>query len=252
MNYQLLIADDEEYTRAELEYIIEKLKAFTLCASCSSGTEALEKIVSKSPDSVLLDIHMPGLDGIQLGAMLDKIKKTPYIIYVTAFQEYAMDALNIGARGYILKPFSETDVCNALERATDYIKSHTASLVSSADAAALPKLPSGKVAAYDEDKILFFNQSDILLVEAKNRKVYLNIDGTEYLSRYSLVELENKLDSNLFFRAHRNFLINLNCVENIVPWFNNTYIIHLKGSKHSYEIPLSRDRVKRFKALMGI
>lgn len=80
----------------------------------------------------------------------------------------------------------------------------------------------------------------------------MNIDGIEYLSRYSLVELESKLDNNLFFRAHRNFLINLNYVENIVPWFNNTYIIHLRGNKHSYEIPLSRDRVKRFKTLMGI
>lgn len=243
MNYQLLIADDEEYIRTELEYIIDKQEAFRICASCSSGTEALEKIISIGPDIVLLDIHMPGLDGIKLGGMLENIKKTPYIIYVTAFQEYAVEALNIGARGYILKPFSEMDVCNALERAADFLKNSVA---------ASSKLPTRKVAAYDEDKILFFNQSDILLVEAKNRKVYLNIDGIEYLSRYSLVELESKLDSSLFFRAHRNFLINLNYVENIVPWFNNTYIIHLKGRKNSYEIPLSRDNVKRFKTLMGI
>ena len=251
MNYQLLIADDEEYTRTELEYIIEKQEAFHICASCSNGTEALEKIVSTGPDIVLLDIHMPGLDGIKLGGMLENIRKPPYIIYVTAFQEYAVEALNMGARGYILKPFSEMDVCNALERAADFMKNCVAASSSAGNAQSL-KLPSPKVAAYDEDKILFFNQSDILLVEAKNRKVYLNIDGVEYLSRYSLVELESKLDRSLFFRAHRNFLINLNYVENIVPWFNNTYIIHLKGRKNSYEIPLSRDNVKRFKTLMGI
>lgn len=251
MNYQLLIADDEEYTRTELEYIIEKQEVFSICASCSNGTEALEKIVSTSPDIVLLDIHMPGLDGIKLGGMLENIKKPPYIIYVTAFQEYAVEALNMGARGYILKPFSEMDVSNALERAADFLKSRTAAS-SSTENNHSSKLSSQKVAAYDEDKILFFNQSDILLVEAKNRKVYLNIDGIEYLSRYSLVELESKLDSSLFFRTHRNFLINLNYVENIVPWFNNTYIIHLKGRKNSYEIPLSRDNVKRFKTLMGI
>lgn len=243
MIYSVLIVDDEEHIRSQLEYIIGTSTLFQVCASCSNGTEALDKIMTLNPSIVLLDIRMSGIDGIKLGNILDRLKeKSPYVIYVTAYEEYAVKAMNIGARGYILKPFSDEDVLSALLRgveALDKKRSHT-----------LHPLQT-KVATYDEDKILFFNQSDIIMAVAKKRKVYMNVGDAEYISRYSLTELEKKLDSEMFFRSHRNYLINLQKVDNIAPWFNNSYIIHLKENGKQFEVPLSRDNVKKFKMLMN-
>ncbi len=107
---RVLITDDEEHVILELEYILQQIPEVEVLKSCFSGDEALESISRLKPDVVFLDIEMPGLSGIQLGHFLKSTKKPPYIIYVTAHEKFAVEAFKVGARGYVLKPFSEDDI----------------------------------------------------------------------------------------------------------------------------------------------
>jgi DNA-binding LytR/AlgR family response regulator len=242
---RIIIADDERLSLKELNDILDQIPGVQVIAMCANGEETLKNIMMLKPDMIMLDINMPGIDGIMLGRMLNEMTEKPYLIFVTAYQEYAVQALNLGARGYVLKPFSTKDIEEVVERAKQ-------SLSGTVDGTAQTSSQSSKVATYDGDKILFFNQLDIGMAVAKNRHVYLVVDGNEHECRFSLSELEKKLDAAVFFRTHRNYIVNLNKISNMVPWFNNTYMLNVVSGDKSFEAPLSRDKIKVFKVKMSI
>jgi DNA-binding LytR/AlgR family response regulator len=242
---RIIIADDESLSLQELNDILAQIPGIQVIAMCANGEVTLKNIILLKPDIIMLDINMPGIDGITLGRMFNEMKERPYLIFVTAYQEYAVQALNLGARGYVLKPFSPKDIEAVVERAQQ-------SLAEQADGTVPASSQSSKVATYDGDKILFFNQSDIGMAVAKNRHVYLVVDGKEHECRFSLSELEKKLDAAVFFRTHRNYIVNLNKISNMVPWFNNTYMLNVVSGNDSFEAPLSRDKIKAFKAKMNM
>lgn len=242
---RIIIADDESLSLKELNDILDQIPGIQVVATCANGEEALKNIMLLKPDIIMLDINMPGIDGITLGRMFNEMKEKPYLIFVTAYQEYAVKALNLGALGYVLKPFSAKDIEEVVERAKQ-------SLIGKTDGTVQTNTHSQKVATYDGDKILFFNQSDIVMAVAKNRHVYLIVDGKEHECRFSLTELEKKLDVEVFFRTHRNYIVNLNKISNMVPWFNNTYMLNVVSGDNSFEVPLSRDKIKEFKAKMSM
>lgn len=245
-----VIADDEEHICRELQYIIERDGRVKVIQVCHAGREALEAICRHLPDIAFLDIDMPGLNGIELGTCLRQVKKPPFLVYVTAFGQYAVEAFKVGARGYVLKPFLEQDILYQIDSAVD-------SFQEKKPVAPDKKIETGglagrinKIAVELDGKYGLLDQKDILMAYAQNRLVYLRANEQTYTTKYTLSELEEKLNRELFLRCHRNYIINLNRVKEVLPWFHSTFILLMDDGQT--RIPVSRAHVARLKDVFSI
>lgn len=237
MKLTLLIADDEEHVCMELRYMLDKCTDIEVVKTCADGDEALEAIVSLKPDVVFLDIAMPGLNGIQLGHILKTTGHTPYITYITAYENHAVAAFKVGAKGYILKPFSQADIEDQITRARDYLER-----VKPPSTAPM-EVPY--VALETNGKFVLVAQSDIIMAFANDRAVFLRVGPNEHPCGYSLAELELMLQSQHFFRCHRNFIVNIHHIREIQPWFHGTY--QLLMDDNTTQVPVSRSKVKELR-----
>ncbi|HWR30495.1 MAG TPA: LytTR family DNA-binding domain-containing protein, partial [Negativicutes bacterium] len=228
---KIVIADDEPHVCKELEYIIGRESELKIVKVCHNGTEALEQISKLQPEIVFLDIEMPGLNGIQLGYYLKNMKRQPYLIFVTAYGDFALDAFKVGAKGYILKPFSEEDVQEQIRQAREYIERQTPTPDKGRE------IPKTKIPVQDNGKFKLLDQQTIVLAYANDRAVYVRSDGTDYMVDFSLAELEGHLQKNIFIRCHRNHIVNISKVKEVVPWFNSTYMLVMEGETN---VPVSR------------
>lgn len=244
---KVLIADDEEHVCSEMRYIISQDKRFEIASVCVAGDEAMDAICTIKPDIVFLDINMPKLNGIQLGRYLKASKHPPYLVYITAYSEYAVEAFKVGAKGYLLKPFSETDVQEQLDLALQQISSPVQAKVfgNLTNVAS-----SARIAIELDGKYQLIEQQLILMAFAQNRSVFLQVGEKSYLSRFSLSELEVRLQPEMFFRCHRNYIVNLNRIIEVQPWFNGTYLLQLDDNKT--QVPISRAHVSQVKNLFNI
>ncbi len=244
-----VIVDDEEHICRELQYIIERDARVKAVQICNSGREALEAICRLLPEIVFLDIDMPGLSGIELGACLKSVKYPPYLVYVTAYGQYAVEAFKVGARGYVLKPFMEKEIIQQIDEA---IESLDNKIIAPPDGktTSVPVNRINKIAVEMDGKYGLLDQQDILMAYAQNRLVYLRAKEQTYTTKYSLSELEEKLSSDIFLRCHRNYIINLNRVVEVLPWFHSTFILLMDDRKT--RIPVSRAHVTRLKKVFLI
>ncbi len=177
-----------------------------------------------------LDINIPKLDGMLLAKTIDKFEKRPKIIFITAYDNYAVEAFDLEIFDYILKPYSDERIISMLHRLKD-----TSDKKNNEDKAEYQKMRN-KISLWKDDKIHIVDVNDIYYCEARER--------------YTHILVEKTINHNSFFRSHRSYLVNLEKIEEIIPWFNNTYI--LKLNKGKYEITVSRSRVKLFRQLMNI
>lgn len=248
MKIRTLIADDEAHVREELEYIISKNDSFELIESASSGAQALKSIAEHQPALVLLDIEMPGLNGIEVGNIIHKMENPPYIVYVTAYDNFALEAFQVNAVGYVLKPISNQKVMSKLEAVKKMILKND-----SEDQQAAVDTGEAKSRIYYklDERFVFFDQDDLLYAYSKDREVYLRIKGEDHLYNQSLSSLEEKLDPNLFFRCHRSYIVRIDAIREVSPWFNGTYLINMNEKKDS-NIPVSRSKVKELKELLKL
>ena len=245
----VLIADDEEHVCSDLRYIIGQEKRVDIVRTCMAGDEAMDAICALEPDIVFLDINMPKINGIQLGRYLKAAKRPPYLVYVTAYSEYAVEAFKVGAKGYLLKPFSEADVREQLDLALQQMEERRE------PSAAVPS-PAGRVertariAVELAGKYQLVEQQQLLFAFAQQRSVFLQVGEKAYLRRFSLSELEGRLQPDMFFRCHRNYIVNLNHIKEVQPWFNGTYRLYL--DEHKTPVPVSRAHAAQVKALFNM
>lgn len=232
---KILIADDEKHVCQEIKYIIESEDNVKIVKICSTGTEALEQISRLQPDIIFLDIDMPGLNGIEIGYYLKNLRQQPYIIYITAHDKFAVEAFRVGAKGYILKPFSEEDVREQLGRAFEF---HDSRAKTKEKGEAIPKT---KLPLEDNGKFRLVEQSDILLAYANDRAVYVRINGEDIMVNFLLSQLEAYFRPDLFIRCHRNYIINVTKVKEVIPWFNGAYVLVMEDAS---KIPVSRANVR--------
>lgn len=255
MKHSLLIADDEEHVCMELQYMLANFPDIEVVKICSDGDAALEAIIELKPDIVFLDIAMPGLNGIQLGKILRTAGHTPYISYVTAYEKHAVDAFKVGAKGYVLKPFSQGDIEEQINRARNYFE-----ILNRASTDPLPgiaqtnqqavKVDLPYVAVEENGKFILVAQSDIVMAYANDREVFLRAGAKDYPCSHSLSELEQSLQSQSFFRCHRNYIVNIHHIKEIQPWFHGTYQLIL--ADHLATVPVSRSKVKEFRGKFKI
>jgi len=243
-----LVVDDEELARRSLMAALGIEQDLQVVAEASNGLEALERISEHEPDVVFLDIEMPGLNGFEV---LANLKAAPLIVFVTAYDEYAVRAFEANAIDYLLKPTQPQRVVQAVER----VRTALAKGVGP-NTEALRKLlaelrPAGpqKIAARKGKRIVLLPLKEVMRASIEDKLVFLHTANERYLTDKSVGELEIQLESSGFFRISRGELVNLEYVCEIVPWFSGTYKIRLTTGS---ELDVSRDRGRRLKEVMNI
>jgi DNA-binding LytR/AlgR family response regulator len=248
MKLKTIIVDDEAPARERLRRFLAHNDTVELIGEAEDGKSAIEMIEEKSPDLVLLDIQMPGLDGFEV---IKTLIKPPLIIFVTAYDQYAIQAFEVNALDYLLKPFTRARLDKAIEKASQEL-SGKADFTAKVDAL-LQTLNKQKcylerVAVRHEGKISVIAVNEIDWIGAEGGCIYLYIKDGRFLTKYTLDELDNRLSPKMFFRAHRSAIINLNRVKEVIPWFAGSYRVRLSGGA---EIDISRNRVKELREILN-
>jgi two-component system LytT family response regulator len=230
---RVLIVDDEPLARSALANVLSARNDIEVCDSAVDAFEAIEKLKKETYDVLLLDINMPELSGIEL---VDSLKKRdqamPAIIFVTAHQQHAVTAFEKHAVDYILKPFSNERVQEALKVAIRRTASERAASLMEL----MPHLnallsKSSKIAIKTEGKILFIDPAEVIAAEAQGNYVLLQRPSGSYLLRASISTLAEKLRPYGFIRIHRSVLVNASCVQEIQPWPTGEYLLRTRAGK---------------------
>jgi DNA-binding LytR/AlgR family response regulator len=245
-----LIVDDEKLARDRLAGFLRKFDDVDVVGQASNGVEAVRKIEEEAPDLVFLDVQMPGLDGF---AVLKSVRKAPQVIFATAFDEYAIQAFEVHAADYLLKPIARARLEEALRRVRSRMESKTPALsvetlmkaLAARERRFLTQLPVHK-----GRQILVLPVTQILWFEVEYRLVYAHIEGARYMTSFTLRDLEERLDPDLFFRAHKSRLVNLHHVRSIVPCFGGRHKLVMRDEAAS-EVELSRAQGRELRARMN-
>lgn len=257
MTLNTLIVDDERPARDELSYLLKGFPEINLVGQGKNGLEAVSLIKEHNPDLVFLDVQMPGLDGFGVIKKLVAGKvRVPQIVFATAYDNYAVQAFEVNAVDYVLKPFDKGRIAKAIQRAKKAVESNASAverLESLVDKLGLEKTPQPV-------KLLVKSQSRLMLVDAEDM-VFASIeDGTitiftrefEGVSNYRTIEeLAGALEAESFWRAHRSYLVNIHHIKEVMPWFKSSYMLKMNDRKQT-EVPVSRAQTKRLRDLIKL
>lgn len=252
MKLRAYIIDDEEPARQELRYLLEEIKGIELVGEAGHAKEALKFMANNSCDVVLMDIQMPGMTGLELGEVLQANTSPPMIIFTTAFEEYAVKAFDINAADYLLKPYDNLRLEQAINKVKAMVKRRNNSAASASEpqetksSSKIDRLPVEK-----NGKTLLISQDEIIYAYTQEDTVYIKTFNDSSTGRYTLKDLEKRLDSDKFFRTHRCYIVNLSKVKEITPFFNGTYTLTVNDAQTS-QVPVSRNQAKKLKKVLGI
>jgi two-component system LytT family response regulator/two-component system response regulator LytT len=248
-----LIIDDEQLAREELAFLLKDFPEVEIIDTASNGIEAVKMIEDLEPDLVFLDVQMPGLDGL---GVIEKLKEKkiplPHFILATAFDQYAVDAFRLDATDYLLKPVEKERLALSMERAGKVIEAR--------QVAAEAKPPEALRGTVQRTKLLVRSGQRNLVVDA-NDVIYATIDDglitvvtthlEGQLNYRTIEELQSNLDPDVFWRVHRSFLVNINRIREVVPWFKSSFQLKMDDKKQT-EIPVSRIQTKRLRTLLKL
>jgi two-component system, LytTR family, response regulator LytT len=285
MSITALIIDDEQLAREELEYLLREEDDIDVLAQGRNGIEAVELIQSHHPDVVFLDVQMPGLDGFAVLKRLVELQKgregapLPQIIFATAFDQYAVRAFDVNAIDYLLKPFDHSRVIQALDRVRKHFHESPREIQASAGddpsqnentgtrieallklmeqqqvgpRPAAPHLHSGKIVLQAQSRLLLIDQKDICYAAIDEGTITVATPTLEGQSKCrTLEELLDLLDPAIFWRAHRSYVVNINHIREVVPWFKSSYQLRMADKKQT-EIPVSRAQTRRLRELFKL
>jgi len=240
-----VIIDDERLARKELSSLLEEFKEIEVIAECANAEEARKLIESERPDLIFLDIQMPGETGFDL---LETLEYVPRVVFVTAYDEYAIKAFEVNALDYVLKPVEEERLEEAIRKVNEEFGEEQS------DDASAPE-NEGKLGMNDQiflkdgDKCWFVTLKDVRMFESEGNYVRVFFDKYKPLILKSLNNLEKRLDDKDFFRINRKFIVNLKEINHIEPWFNGGLQIKLKTGE---TLEVSRRQASRFKDLLSL
>ncbi len=235
-----MIVDDEAPARSELRFLLEETGRVENIVEAASAREAVERLMEGRPDVLFLDISMPKTSGMQLAAALHKLKNPPMVVFVTAYSEYALDAFEVDAVDYLMKPVETERLNKALDKVQARLKPAAQTKTSSER---IPVEKSGRKVLVPTDQIRY--------IEAKDDYSCIYTDKERYLSTSSLAQLENKLSPLGFFRVHRSYIVNLEYVEDIEVVSSGILQLGIQGIEGK-KISVSRRRVVQLKRALGI
>ncbi|MGA9039984.1 MAG: LytTR family DNA-binding domain-containing protein [Terriglobales bacterium] len=259
MSLSTVIVDDEQLARDELAFLLKNMEEVNVVAQGKNGLEAVNLIREHNPDLVFLDVQMPGLDGFGvIKKLLDRKVPLPKIVFATAFDQYAVKAFEVNAVDYLLKPFDRKRVAQSVQKAK--AKTETNSVSSDKLETLVRMLESqkpqtSKILLKAAGRLFLVNQKDICFASIEDGIISVVTTGVSGMEGQSncrtLEELLDSLDPNFFWRAHRSYLVNINRIKEVVPWFKSSYQLRMDDKKQT-EIPVSRAQTKRLRELFGL
>jgi two-component system LytT family response regulator/two-component system response regulator LytT len=248
-----IIVDDEQLARDELSYLLKDFPEIEVIGTGKNGLDAVRLIGQLEPEVVFLDVQMPGLDGMGVIRQLrERGLPLPYFVLATAFDQYAVEAFRLEATDYLLKPIDKERLSETIERVRRVLQEK--------QKAALPEQPPVARPQHQRTKLLVRSGNRNFIVDAQD-VIYATIDGglitmvttmVEGLSNYRTIEeLQANLDPETFWRVHRSYLVNINRIKEVIPWFKSSYQLRMDDKKQT-EIPVSRVQTKRLRTLLKL
>ncbi|WP_316244914.1 LytTR family DNA-binding domain-containing protein [Oceanobacillus jeddahense] len=249
MKIHTMIAEDEQLAREELIYLLEKEKDVKLLPSAETGEQLIELYKENEPDVIFLDVHMPGIRGVAAAKKIIELAylKAPLFVFTTAYDEYAVEAFEIEAVDYMLKPYDTDRFQTAMNR----IRKRMQQLESKEEQVSNQGgTSSTKLLIDNDDRTIVLSPDAIYYAVPHKRVLEIHTEDNVIHSKMTLQELEKKLQGHAFFRTHRSYLVNLNHIQEITPWFNGASNITLRDKKQT-SIPVSRTARKHLFDLFG-
>ncbi|WP_066060080.1 LytR/AlgR family response regulator transcription factor [Robertmurraya korlensis] len=236
---KVMVVDDEPYSREELKHLLQSFATIQVVGEAESGEAALMKVLQLQPDVIFLDVEMPRMNGMELAKALKEFKKPPYIVFATAYPEFAAEAFRYDALDYLLKPFDEEQLQETIRRLEKKFtpKEETTRT-------------TGKLAIEADGEILFIDPKEVYYIVRDEKNTKLVTEDHELITKLPLKEFESRLVSFGFFRIHKSFLVNLTYVKRLTPWFNGAYQLELQGKKELLSV--SRNYVKALRSKLEI
>ncbi len=234
--FTCIIVDDEPLARKRIKSLLDSDSSMHVLATCANGKEALQVMESQTPDILFVDIQMPEMTGFQLVENIGP-SRIPAIIFVTAYDEFALKAFEVHAMDYLLKPFENERFLDTLERAKQIIVNKKTDFLQAKVAKMLEDLQPKKnyvkrIMVKNSDKVFFIETDEIEYLESSGNYVKIHSNGKHQLVRDTLTNMLSNLDPEQFFRVHRSTVVNINKVKELQPWFHGDYLVVMKdGTK---------------------
>ena len=261
---KVLVVDDEQLARDELCFQLQHMGGVDVVGQAGNGLDALSAVDQVEPDLIFLDIQMPGLGGFEVARqLLDRGPDTPAMVFVTAFDQHAIEAFEVNAVDYLLKPVEPGRLAAAIERARkrQAVAPKPVEAREGRDAADLERLVQmladrqgrrEQLAIKVEERFLLVQADEVVHASVEDDVITVVTNSLSGTSNYrTLDELQTRLDPAIFWRVHRSHLVNINKIKEIVPWFSRNYILKMKDGKGT-EIPVSRSQTRRLREYLKL
>lgn len=236
-----LIVDDEVYSRDELKHLLGAFSTIQIVGEAESGESALMKALQLQPDVVFLDVEMPRMSGMEAAKALMELKKVPLVVFATAYPQFAAEAFRYDAIDYLLKPYDENQLKDTIDRIERKL-----SIAKEMDVGK----PAGKLAVEADGEIVYLEPKDILYIYKDEKVTRLIAKTGEFETKTPLKDLESRLISYNFFRVHKGYLVNLEYVTRLTPWFNGAFQLQIEGRDEMLSV--SRNYVKALRMRLEI
>src|SRR5688500_7903863 len=259
---KVLVVDDEQLARDELCYQLQRIDEVEVVAQAGNGLDALSAVDQCEPDLVFLDVQMPGLTGFEVARRLaERGDEVPALVFVTAFDQHAIEAFEVNAVDYLLKPVDASRLEQALQRARRRVEADRTGgppVPMNDQLERIVKMMAGRqvrreqVALKVGERFMLVQAEEIIYASLADESINIVTGQVSGTSNYrTLDDLQARLDPDVFWRVHRSHLVNINKIKEIVPWFSRNYILRMKDAKAT-EIPVSRSQTKRLREYLKL
>ncbi|WP_404330993.1 LytR/AlgR family response regulator transcription factor [Mesobacillus maritimus] len=236
-----LIVDDERYSRDELKHLLQSFPSIQIVGEAESGEAAIMKALQFQPDVVFLDVEMPKMNGMAAAKALMELKKSPLVVFTTAYPQFAAEAFRYDAVDYLLKPYDEELLQETVERIEKKFSPPVGHDVGKGAA---------KLAVESEGEIFYLEPKEILYMFREEKVTKIITRNGEFEIKTPLKDLESRLNNYSFFRIHKSYLVNLEHVTRLTPWFNGAYQLEIEGREDLLSV--SRNYVKALRSRLEI
>jgi two-component system LytT family response regulator/two-component system response regulator LytT len=251
----VVVVDDEQLARDELCFMLEELGGVNILGRAGNGHEAVSLVERVQPDLVFLDIQMPGLTGFEVARRLRERKTASQIVFVTAYDRHAVEAFEVDAVDYLLKPVDPARLAEAVDRAKRRVSAERPlddRLDRIVELIKQRQHRPEQLAVKVGERFLLVQSGDIIYASLTDDSINIVTSQVAGTSNFrTLDELHTRLDPGVFWRVHRSHLVNINKIKEIVPWFSRNYLLRMKDAKAT-EIPVSRTQTKRLREYLKL